>query len=130
MRPRFNVGPVFPHGRGVRATGDFRQIATVIDAPILTAAKARGVKLGSARPGHWKGREAARAAGLKKAIKVAATANKKAADEAYIDVVPQMKELRGEGQSLQQIADRLNADGHTTRTGKAWSATQVMRVLA
>ena len=96
----------------------------------LTAAKARGVKLGSARPGHWDGREAARAAGLQKAVKVAATANKKAADEAYVDLVPQMKQLRGEGQSLKQIADRLNADGHTTRNGKAWSATQVMRVLA
>ena len=61
---------------------------------------------------------------------MAATANKKAADEAYVDLVPQMKDLRSEGQSLQQIADRLNTDGQTTRTGKTWSATQVMRVLA
>ena len=37
----------------------------------LQAAKARGVKLGSARPGHWNGREEARLAGLAKARGVA-----------------------------------------------------------
>jgi hypothetical protein len=27
------------------------------------------------------------------------------------------------------IADRLNADGHTTRTGQPWGQVQVKRVL-
>lgn len=39
-------------------------------------------------------------------------------------------ELRTEGLSLRQIADRLNAEGHTTRRGKPWTSVQVMRVLA
>src|SRR2546422_7041456 len=40
----------------------------------LAAAKARGVKLGSARPGHWRGREDARQAGLAKARAASAVA--------------------------------------------------------
>jgi hypothetical protein len=54
----------------------------------------------------------------------------KAAVEAYADLQPMMKELRAGGASLQAIADKLNADGHTTRRGAAWNATQVARVLA
>jgi DNA-binding CsgD family transcriptional regulator len=38
-------------------------------------------------------------------------------------------ELRSEGLSLRQIADRLNQDGHTTRRGKPWNQVQVKRVL-
>jgi hypothetical protein len=31
--------------------------------------------------------------------------------------------------TLQGIADRLNADGHTTRRQESWNKVQVMRVL-
>ena len=41
----------------------------------LAAAKIRGVKLGSSRPGHWEGKEAQRQAGLKKARTSAAKAH-------------------------------------------------------
>jgi hypothetical protein len=37
--------------------------------------------------------------------------------------------MRAAGISLKAIADHLNAEGHTTRTGCAWSAVQVMRAL-
>jgi hypothetical protein len=40
-----------------------------------------------------------------------------------------MRERHAAGTTLRAIADALNAEGHTTRTGKAWSPTQVMRVL-
>ncbi len=40
-----------------------------------------------------------------------------------------MAALRAEGLSLRAIADRLNADGHTTRRGAAWNPMQVARVL-
>jgi hypothetical protein len=40
-----------------------------------------------------------------------------------------MQELQTEGLSLHAIAERLNADGQSTRRGSAWSATQVKRVL-
>ncbi len=96
----------------------------------LAAAKARGAKLGSARPGHWKGREQARLAGLAKARQRSATVLKQAADEAYRDIYPVVTELRGKGLSLRQIAAELNAMGHTTRRGKPWNPMQVKHVLA
>ena len=95
----------------------------------LSAAKARGVQLGSARPGHWEGREDARTKGLQKARKVASERITQAASEAYADIVPMMKDLREGGSTLQAIADKLNSDGHTTRRGAAWNQVQVKRVL-
>ena len=95
----------------------------------LQAAKARGTKLGSARPGHWDGREAARLKGSAKGAKAAAAVHRVAADEAYADLLPMMQRLRSDGQTLQQIADTLNSEGHTTRRGKPWNHVQVMRVL-
>jgi len=38
-------------------------------------------------------------------------------------------ELQAEGFKLQQIADRLNAEGHTTKQGARFAPTQVMRIL-
>jgi DNA invertase Pin-like site-specific DNA recombinase len=95
----------------------------------LQAAKARGVKLGSARPDHWKGREEARRAGLARGRVVSAKVVSKAAAEAYADLAPIMTEWRAEGLTLDRIAERLNAEGHTTRRGKPWNPTQVARVL-
>ena len=95
----------------------------------LAVAKSRGVKLGSSRPGHWEGREEARTAGSRKAVNAAAEKNSKAAQDAYIDLVPRMKQLQDSGSSLRAIADALNADGHTTRRGAQWNQVQVKRVL-
>lgn len=95
----------------------------------MTAAKARGVKLGSARPGHWKGREAERLAGLAKAREASAKARAAEADDAYSDLTPVMIELKTAGKSLRSIAEALNAEGHTTRSGKPWNQVQVKRVL-
>jgi len=95
----------------------------------LAAAKARGVKLGSSRPGHWKGREGARLAGLAKARTVAAAVRSERAEQAYADLRPAMVEMRDEGMTLKTIAERLNADGHTTRRGRPWNPVQVARVL-
>ncbi len=41
---------------------------------------------------------------------------------AYADLAPVIAGKRAEGRSLQHIVGRLNADGHTTRKGKAWNA--------
>ncbi len=95
----------------------------------LQAAKARGVALGSAREGHWDGREEARLQGAQHGAKVSAEVRSKAAAEAYADLQPMMSELRAGGASLQAIADKLNADGHTTRRGRPWNPVQVARVL-
>jgi hypothetical protein len=37
--------------------------------------------------------------------------------------------MRQQGFSFGAIAAELNQQGHTTRRGKPWNATQVMRVL-
>jgi DNA invertase Pin-like site-specific DNA recombinase len=95
----------------------------------LQAAKARGVKLGSARPDHWKGREKARLVGLARGRVVSAKVLSKAAADAYADLAPVMKEWRAEGITLEAIAERLNAEGHTTRRGRRWNPVQVARVL-
>jgi hypothetical protein len=88
------------------------------------AAKARGVKLGSARPGHWRGREQARLEGVRKAVR------KRSAQEAYTDIYPVATKLRENGSSLRDIASRLNDMGHVTRRGKPWNPVQVRVVLA
>ncbi|HEV8066560.1 MAG TPA: recombinase family protein [Planctomycetaceae bacterium] len=95
----------------------------------LQAAKVRGVKLGSARPGHWDGREQQRLAGTRKASAVAAQVHRQSADDAYGDLYATMKELRASGQTFRQIASQLNQQGHSTRNGKEWNASQVLRVL-
>jgi DNA invertase Pin-like site-specific DNA recombinase len=53
----------------------------------------------------------------------------KQAYNAYLDIAPEITELRKSGLSLRAIADRLNAEGHTSRYGKKWSAIGISRVL-
>lgn len=95
----------------------------------LAAAKARGTKLGSARPGHWDGREQVRQAAIQKAVKVASKVRTKDTDDAYRDLAPMMRKLRDAGNSLQTIANTLNVEGYETRRGMAWNPMQVRRVL-
>lgn len=95
----------------------------------LAALKARGVLLGSARPGHWDGREEARMRGLAKARSASAISRRKLRDAAYADLVPLVRQWREEGDALQVIADRLNSQGHTTRKGRKWGPMQVRRLL-
>lgn len=95
----------------------------------LKAAKARGTALGSAREGHWEGREHLRQAGQRKATAKASESHRRSADEAYADLLPIIGDMRSAGASLRSIADHLNELGHSTRRGKAWNASQVMRVI-
>jgi DNA invertase Pin-like site-specific DNA recombinase len=95
----------------------------------LQSAKRRGVLLGSARPGHWNGREHLRLLGLQKARVEAAKSHRAAAREAYVDIAPLCIALRSEGYTLQKITDKLNRDGHNTRRNKPWNRVQVLRIL-
>ena len=79
----------------------------------LGAAKARGVKLGN--PQNLT--QEARLRG--------AQARRHQALEAYRLVSGYVQVLRSQGLSLQQVADRLNAEGHRTVMGKLWQPTQV-----
>jgi DNA invertase Pin-like site-specific DNA recombinase len=91
----------------------------------LAAYKARGGLLGAARPGAHRLTGGANL----KAARQAGEAARALADAAYTDLAPVVAELRAEGLSLRVIADRLNAEGHTTRRGMPWNPMQVARVL-
>jgi DNA invertase Pin-like site-specific DNA recombinase len=69
------------------------------------------------------------AAGRAKGVARSASVRRSQAVDAYADLAPWLAELRGEGKSLQAIADALNAEGHTTRRGRPWNKVQVNRVL-
>ena len=88
----------------------------------LKAAKRRGVRLGNA--GKYL-TDKARARGRK----AGHASNALKARQAYSDLLPMMIECR-KTMTLQQIADKLNDLGHTTRQGKAWGQVQVGRVLS
>ena len=84
-------------------------------------AKARGVKLGN--PDNLNADAAAKGRVL------GAEAVKARAEHFATDLGPTVAALKGEGLTLQQVADRLNAEGYTTPRGGAWKPTQVKRVL-
>lgn len=95
----------------------------------LAAAKARGVKLGSARPGHWKGREEARMRGMKAARAAAQELFARQGAPAYGKALPIAREMHAAGESLQAIASKLNAKGISTPRGAEWKPMQVARLL-
>lgn len=91
----------------------------------LAAYKARGGHLGASRPECRNLTQAARVRGAR-AAGTAITAKAKAA---YADLATTVCGLRDQGLSQAAIAERLNAEGHTTRRGRPWNQVQVMRVL-
>jgi DNA invertase Pin-like site-specific DNA recombinase len=81
----------------------------------LAVTKERGTLLGSARPGHWDGRER----GYRKAQPLGAAANARKARDRYSSVlVPEIGRRRGQGESLATIAVWLNGQGFRTRPTK------------
>lgn len=91
----------------------------------LAAYKARGGKLGADLPQCRNLDDEARRKGARRAGEAVA----RSAIEAYADLRPGMIDMRAKGMTLAGIAERLNAEGHTTRRGKAWNPVQVARVL-
>jgi DNA invertase Pin-like site-specific DNA recombinase len=93
----------------------------------LAAAKARGVKLGSADPRLWKGREHLR--GTKKAIAAAAKKKREQTKSTYAYLMPEIKARRERGETLPEIMDWLNQRGHKTTAGKPFTQTAVWRLI-
>jgi DNA invertase Pin-like site-specific DNA recombinase len=94
----------------------------------LLAYKRRGGMLGAQLPQCRDNMpEASRVEGRK----LGAVANRENAIAFYADsALPEVSKLRGEGMTLQQIADAMNAEGVvSTRSGKPWNPMQVSRVL-
>jgi DNA invertase Pin-like site-specific DNA recombinase len=92
----------------------------------LAALKARGVKLGSAREGAWTGKEHLR--GFKKATERSAAVRRRRTDVQYAHVTALVQDLRGQGLTLADVAERLNADGHCTGGGQAFTEAAVWRL--
>lgn len=90
----------------------------------LAARRERGLPLGAENPNCRNMTKAAMARGRK----IGAEANRTAADDAYADIIYDMVVWR-ETHTLDAIADRLNSEGHTTRTGRDWTAGTVANVL-
>lgn len=123
-----NANRLTVHILAAVAEEEARQISNRTKAA-LTAAKARGTLLGSARPGHWEGREDARLAGAKAGNAASVKARLKQSAAVVSDILPDMKERYREGQGYRKIARFLNNAGHPTVKGCKWTAMQVKRVL-
>jgi len=93
----------------------------------LQALKARGVKLGSARPGHWEGKEHFR--GWRKAQKVAREVVQEEMSQRYEPLVPWIREMLAGGLNYRQIISALNAKGCKTRRDKPWNLATLSRVI-
>jgi DNA invertase Pin-like site-specific DNA recombinase len=94
---------------------------------ILAERKAQGVKLGSARPDHWKGREHLR--GSKQGAKASAKVRSDRTRAAYAQVIlPKIMKMRNKGKTDEFIAAKLNEDGHTTTAGKPFTFVAVYRI--
>ena len=86
----------------------------------LAAARARGVVLG---------RDNRTAEGRARGRAESARVRSERANADHAPILPLVRELRAAGLSQRAIADRLNGDGHLTRTGRPWHQVAVMRLL-
>ena len=95
----------------------------------LAAAKRRGMLLGSARPGHWGGREARRMVGSRRGVKRAAEVRTHDARQHNSLAVAEALRLRQEGLSWYEVAAELNSKGLVTRRGNGWSKSSVFMAV-
>ncbi len=95
----------------------------------LASAKLKGVKLGAhgtdknGQP-HKDGR------GYNEGVKRANKAKSEKVRQYYAYLLPRVKLMRENGDSIQQIVDWLNDNGHVTSTGKSWSTSVLYEVIA
>src|SRR5271157_4641249 len=95
----------------------------------LQSAKLKGAKLGSARPGHWDGKEDKRgvfSVGMKEHLAV----KSEKARRYYEAFLPRIKLMRSNGDTIKQIVDWLNGERLTTSTGRPWSTSVLYEVMA
>lgn len=123
-----NASELELHLRAVVAQEERRAIGERTRAA-LKAAKARGTKLGSARRGHWAGREDRRLAGARNGSKAAAAKRAAANAELLREACAVVEGMRGA--SLRAIASALEGAGILTPKGSpTWTATGVARLVA
>jgi DNA invertase Pin-like site-specific DNA recombinase len=93
----------------------------------MAECRKRGIKLGSARPGHWKGREHLR--GTKQAIAASVKMRRVRTRQAYEYLLPDLKRMRLEGKTMDEIAAWLNARDCLTTVGTPFNQVSVWRLL-
>lgn len=93
----------------------------------LSVLKSEGKKLGSARPGHWEGREHLR--GWKQGVKASVKARSERARSDYAFILPEMQEMRANGATYDEICAHLNAQGYQSSRGGPFVAATVCRIL-
>lgn len=93
----------------------------------MAVLRERGVKLGSANPKVWAGREHLR--GFKAAGEESGKRRTENALKKYGFLMPNIRAMRKAGKSLKAIAAYLNSKGHATTRGKDFSATAVLRII-
>jgi DNA invertase Pin-like site-specific DNA recombinase len=96
----------------------------------LAAARRRGVKLGTARPGHVIDWRKGQRKGLAKAVAAASAKRSRQAADAYGHLIGDVRAWRDAGESLAAIAAKLNAAGERTTAGGEFHATAVYRLLS
>jgi pyridoxal biosynthesis lyase PdxS len=84
-----------------------------LTARALQAKRARGERVGAVRYGY----------------RLAADGRTEIEDEDEQAVIMEARRLRAEGLSLQKVADELASAGHTGRTGRAFAAMQISRMV-
>lgn len=123
-----NASELELHLRATIAQEERRMIGERTKAALGAAAR-RGVKLGSARRGHWTGREDRRRAGGLAGSAAAAAKRAAAAADLLAEARPVV--AANKGASLRVLAAALESAGIVTATGSAkWTATGVARLLA
>lgn len=93
----------------------------------LSILKSEGKKLGSARPGHWEGREHLR--GWKEGVKKSVEARQARARSDYAYILPEMQQMREDGKTYDEICAHLNEQGYTSSRGGPFVAATVCRIL-
>ena len=89
--------------------------------------KEQGVPLGSARPEHWAGREHKR--GWRQAVPAASKARSEKALREYQWLLPEIKERRTRGDTMEEIVKWLNDQGKTTTVGKPFTQASLWRII-
>jgi DNA invertase Pin-like site-specific DNA recombinase len=122
-----NANPLTIHIMAAMAEAEAMAISARTKAA-LAAAKARGVLLGSARPGAWSGKEDIRVAALVKARQAEAERRSRARREISAAVQAAMKMTAADA-TLSVIAAELNRQDHRTVTGRPWTVFSVCRAI-
>jgi DNA invertase Pin-like site-specific DNA recombinase len=122
-----NASELELHLRATIAQEERRMIGERTKAALGAAAR-RGIALGSARRGHWAGREDRRRAGGLAGSAAAAAKRAAAAADLLADARPVVAGMQGA--SLREIAAALERAGIVTATGcSTWTAAGVARLL-